>query len=175
MSQEKANAIKLEFERITNLSATVSLMKSGDEHKPSALSKGWCGVYVLMNDECVFKVGKAGAKSQARWSSQHYNLHEKTPSTLPKSILKNKAEFKTYYPVEKHGEIDSLSKKNFPDWIKNNMSRIEFLIEDSNPYALGLLEALAQFHLKPLFEGKKPSAKSDQLANRSGWPISAST
>lgn len=155
MSQEIADTIKVEFERLTSMSVSSTFMKSGKSHNPTTLQTGWCGVYVFMNDNCCFKVGKAGAKSKARWSSHHYNLDETTPSTLPKSILKHKDKFKEQYPVEKHGEIDSLSKSNIQNWIKSNMSRIEFLLEDSDDlFALGLLEALVQFHLKPIFEGK---------------------
>lgn len=114
-----------------------------------------CGVYVFMNDKGCFKVGKAGSKSKARWNSHHYNLDETTPSTLPKSIIKNKTKFKEYFPLELHQEIDALEKSNFQEWIKNNLSRIEFLFKDNGDlFTLNLLEALAQFHLKPIFEGK---------------------
>jgi hypothetical protein len=130
-------------------------MKNGKSHNPTTLQRGWCGVYVFMNDNCCFKVGKAGAKSKARWYSHHYNRDETTPSTLPKSIMKHKEQFKNQYPAEKHKEIDSLSKANIQDWIKTNMSRIEFLVKDSgDSFALALLEALAQYHLKPIFERK---------------------
>jgi hypothetical protein len=155
MSQQIADTIKAEFERLTNMSVTATFMKSGESHKPTTLQTGWCGVYVFMNENCCFKVGKAGAKSQARWNSHHYNLDETTPSTLPKSILKHKERFKNQFPAEIHGEIDLLSKTNIQDWIKNNLSRIEFLIKDSgDSFTLGLLEALVQYHLKPIFEGK---------------------
>ncbi|MEI7614581.1 MAG: hypothetical protein WCK63_16905 [Betaproteobacteria bacterium] len=155
MSQEIADTIKAQFERLTNMSVSATFIKSGKSHNPTTLQTGWCGVYVFMNDNCCFKVGKAGAKSKARWNSHHYNLDETTPSTLPKSILKHKEQFKNQFPVEKHTEIDCLSKLSIQDWIKNNMSRIEFLIEDcGDSFVLGLLEALAQYHLKPIFEGK---------------------
>ncbi|TWH76276.1 hypothetical protein LX59_01199 [Azomonas agilis] len=69
--------------------------------------------------------------------------------------MKHKEQLKEKYPSAKHQEIDLLSKSNIQDWIKNNMSRIEFLIKDNDdPFALGLLEALVQYHLKPIFEGK---------------------
>ena len=155
MSQEIANTIKVEFERLTNMSVSATFMEHGNSHNPTTLQTGWCGVYVFMNESCCFKVGKAGAKSKARWNSHHYNLDETTPSTLPKSIMKHREEFKRQYPANKHREIDTLSKANIQNWIKNNMSRIEFLIKDNgDSFALGLLEALAQYRLKPIFEGR---------------------
>lgn len=156
----KANTIKTEFEKLTGIDVRMSVMNQGDEHNPSPLPTGRCGVYVFFNDKCCFKVGKAGGKSKARWNSQHYNLDGKTPSTLPKSLMKHKDQLKEQYPSEKHPEIDALSKENIQEWIRNNMSRIELLIPDSsqqdfgNNFSLGLLEALAQFHLRPIFEGK---------------------
>lgn len=156
----KANTIKTEFEKLTGINVLMSVKSQGAEHNPSPLPEGQCGVYVFFNDACCFKVGKAGVKSKARWNSHHYNLDEKTPSTLPKSLMKHKDQLKEQYPSEKHSEIDALSKENIQEWIKNNMSRIEFLIQDSshqdcgNNFSLGLLEALAQFHLRPIFEGK---------------------
>lgn len=155
MSQEIANIIKAEFERLTDIGVSAKFMQNGQNHNPTTLQNGWCGVYVFMNEKCCFKVGKAGAKSKARWNSHHYNLDETTPSTMPKSIMKHKQRFKMQYPTERHHEIDSLSKLNILNWIKNNTSRIEFLIQDNgDPFELGLLEALAQYHLKPIFEGK---------------------
>lgn len=155
MSQEIANLIKEEFERLTNIDVLAIYMPKGLPHKPSTLQSGMCGVYVFMTDQHCFKVGKAGPKSKARWNSHHYNLDETTPSTLPKSIIKNKIRFKKLFPAELHPGIDALDKSTVQEWIKDNMSRIEFLIKDNgDPFTLNLLEALAQFHLKPEFEGK---------------------
>ncbi|GAB3543391.1 hypothetical protein GCM10027343_16720 [Noviherbaspirillum agri] len=155
MSQEIANAIKSEFEQLTSIRVAATYMSKGAAHIPTSLRTGASGVYVFMSGERCFKVGKAGPKSKARWNSHHYNLDETTPSTLPKSILKHKAEFKCHFPSEVHNEIDTLDKSNIQEWIRNNMCRIEFLLTDSSDvFALNLLEALAQFRLKPIFEGK---------------------
>lgn len=155
MSQEIANLIKSEFERLTKIDVSAIYMPKGSSHKPTTLQSGMCGVYVFMTETHCFKVGKAGSKSKARWNSHHYNLDETTPSTLPKSIIKNKNRFKKCFTVESHQEIDALDKSNVQEWIKNNMSRIEFLFkDDGDSFALNLLEALAQYHLKPIFEGK---------------------
>lgn len=155
MSQDIANLIKMEFENLTRMKVSATYMAKGQAHKPTTLQTGMCGVYVFMNDQHCFKVGKAGSNSKARWNSHHYNLDKTTPSTLPKSILKNKTKFKECFPGESHQEIDALEKSNFPEWIKGNMSRIEFLLEDNgDSFVLNLLEALVQFRLKPIFEGR---------------------
>ncbi|MBF0232978.1 MAG: hypothetical protein HQK65_08060 [Desulfamplus sp.] len=83
MNQKIANTIKAEFERLTSVDVSVTFMQKGKSHNPTTLQTGWCGVYAFMNEKCCFKVGKAGAKSKARWNSHHYNLDKSTPSTLP--------------------------------------------------------------------------------------------
>ncbi|MBL1270858.1 MAG: hypothetical protein COB25_000275 [Oceanospirillales bacterium] len=155
MSQAIANQIAEEFKGITGIEVSQKFMGNGPTHSPTSLQSGMCGVYAFMAGEDCFKVGKAGPKSKARWNSHHYNLDETTPSTMPKSIIKYKPRFKRSFPEEKHREIDELSKENIQEWIKENMSRMEFLIEDQGDgFALNLLEALVQFYLKPIFEGR---------------------
>jgi hypothetical protein len=74
---------------------------------------------------------------------------------MPKSIVKHKNRFKQLFPSELHLEIDSLEKSNIQEWIKMHVSRIEFLMTDNgDAFTLNLLEALAQFRLQPIFEGK---------------------
>ena len=53
-------------------------------------------------------------------------------------------------------KVKSLSTElNLKHWIMKNMSRIELLLNDSNDdFDSNLLEALVQFKLKPIFEGK---------------------
>ena len=156
MNQEVANKIAEEFRRITDIEVSATFMPNGSSHNPTSLQTGMCGVYAFMAGDCCFKVGKAGPKSKARWNSHHYNLDETTPSTMPKSIIKNRGRFKRCFPEAKHSEIDQLKKENIQQWIKGNMSRIEFLMKDqSDGLALNLLEALVQFHLKPIFEGRR--------------------
>ena len=154
MSQEMANKIKSEFERITNIACEAKFMRAGTEHEPTTLGRSKCGVYVFLNDSHCFKVGKAGPKSQARWNSHHYCLDETTPSTLPKSILKNKPKFKKCFPADKHSGIDDIKKENIRAWITNNLSRIELVIpKQEDRFALSLLESIAQYELRPIFEG----------------------
>ena len=157
MSQELANKLKEEFKQITNITCEATFMEKGENHKPTTLKKDEQGVYVFLLDEnTCFKVGKAGPKSPARWNSHHYNIDESTPSTFTKSILKDLDKFKTYFDSSLHSEIDNIKEqKNSKEWIQNNISRIEFKISSQeSAFALNLLEALIQFRLQPIYEGK---------------------
>lgn len=185
MSQELANEISKEFTEITNIKCTATYMEKGSTHTPTTLDSDKKGVYVFLIDEKIcFKVGKANSKSQARWNSHHYSVDKSTPSTFAKSILKNLHILKKYFnqeDIEKFesilnkysinqsefkDSIKNLDKKKVKDlsnelnlkiWIKNNISRIEFLLEntdDNIDFDSNLLEALIQFRLKPIFEGK---------------------
>lgn len=109
----------------------------------------------MVNDTICFKVGKAGSKSKARWDSHHYNP-KSSPSNLSNTILNNKEVVKEYFDKTKHNEIENLNENNISDWIKNNLTRVEFIIEsDKEDFSLNLLEAFLLFKLKPIFEGNK--------------------
>ena len=110
---------------------------------PSTLPKGKMAVYVFhWNNQC-FKVGKVGPKSQARYTSQHYNP-KSSNSNLSKSILKD---------IPTLG-IKDITDKNVGSWVKTNTERVNFLIPESLGIPLlSLLEAFLQCRLKPRFEG----------------------
>jgi len=153
--QSLADELKEEFVLITGIECDAVFLEKGIHHKPSTLGSKQKGVYVFLNSNCCFKVGKAGSKSKARWNSHHYNLDKTTPSTFPKSIIKDLERFKHFFPDNKHDEIDGLNAENIRQWIQNNTSRLEFIIsENETDFALSLLEALVQFRLKPEYEGK---------------------
>ena len=155
MSHVLAEELKMEFEKLTNITCRAQYFEKGNTHKPTTLKMDEKGVYVFLTENYCFKVGKAGPKSQARWNSQHYNLDTSTPSTFPKSIMQNLNRFKKFFPKNKHAEIDELCKQNIKQWIKENVSRIEFVIFANEPkHALNLLEALVQFRLRPKYEGR---------------------
>lgn len=155
MNQHVADLIKAKFERLTGIVISAKYMEKGHTHCPTMLQAGMCGVYAFTTETHCFKVGKAGPKSKARWNSHHYCLDETTPSTMTKSIMKHKVKVKAFFPQPKHAEINALSKETIQAWVKNNLARIEFLMPmQSDNFALGLLEALAQYRLKPIFEGK---------------------
>ncbi len=113
-------------------------------HKPpSNLPKGKMAVYVFFNKEYVLKVGKAGSRSQARYTSQHYNPGS-APSTLAASILKDENS------VQRYG----LNEENISNWIKESTDRVNFLLDaDMGKWVLNLLEAFVQCRLQPRYEG----------------------
>ena len=154
-SQRLADKLKEEFVLMTGIECEAIFLEKGIDHRPSSLSSNQKGIYVFLNANFCFKVGKAGSKSQARWNSHHYNLDGTTPSTFPKSIIKDLKRFKHFFPNHKHNEIESLNAENMREWIQNNVSRMEFIISvNETDFALNFLEALIQFRLKPEYEGK---------------------
>ena len=110
---------------------------------PRNLPKGKMAVYVFSDKERVLKVGKAGPRSQARYTSQHYNAGS-APSTLAASILKDKDAVQRY----------DLNKGNVSDWIKTNTDRVNFILDaDVGMWGLMLLEVFIQCRLQPVYEG----------------------
>lgn len=113
-------------------------------HKPpSALPSGKMAVYVFIwNGHCL-KVGKVGPKSQARFTSQHYNPASSS-SNLAKSL------------VAGHGKLglSGITESNAGAWIKANADRVHFLLNtECGVPVLTLLESFLQCRLKPVFEG----------------------
>jgi len=183
MSQELAELLKKEFENITDISCEVTFMEKGHHHRPTTLRDGKKGVYAfLLNDDVCFKVGKANSNSKARWNSHHYSVDKSTPSTLTKSMLSNLEILRDYFDDTDINKFEAILKKyglesigfksgikklekakvkrlstelGLKQWIMDNMSRIEFLLDDSDDdFDSNLLEAIVQFKLKPIFEGK---------------------
>ena len=110
---------------------------------PRNLPKGKIAVYVFSDKERVLKVGKAGPRSQARYTSQHYNAGS-APSTLAASILKDKDTVQRY----------DLNKGNVSNWIKENTNRVNFILDaDVGMWGLMLLEVFIQCRLQPIYEG----------------------
>lgn len=160
MNQQEANEISKQFKQITGIECNVCFMEMGKNHIPTVLERDKeQGVYVFLRGSTTFKVGKAGKRSQARWNSHHYNLDESTPSSFPKSFMNELEHFKTYFPTEIQLEMDNLNPQIVKNWIRNNLNRVEFKIDaQEGPLSLNLLEALVQYKLQPIFEGKKKNA-----------------
>ena len=123
--------------------------------RPSSLPKGSQAVYAfLLGDRCL-KVGKAGPKTQARFTSQHYG--ESAPSTLAKSILRERSRVAALLAADRHDEVDRLNPDSIGDWIEANTSRIHiFIPATANGFFLGLVESFVQCRFGPIFEGKAP-------------------
>jgi hypothetical protein len=110
---------------------------------PTELPRGKSAVYVFALPEQCLKVGKAGPRSKARFTSHHYH-HGSSPSNLAKSLLK--------FP-EQFGLAQTASHE-IGAWIKEKTYRINFLLDVGvGVAALNLLEAFLQCRLNPHFEG----------------------
>jgi len=112
---------------------------------PTRLPAGRMAVSVFAQGSEVLKVGKVGAKSQARYTSQHYNPGSAL-STLAASILAD-------------GERYGLSEADTPrvgQWIRESVDRFNFLIDERlGMRVLTLLEVFLQCRLSPRYEGFK--------------------
>ena len=120
--------------------------------RPASLPPSSEAVYAfLLGDRCL-KVGKAGPKTQARFTSQHgFNA----PSTLAKSILKYPGHVAALMPPARQPELEALGESSVGAWIERNTSRFHvFLPTSAGALALSLLEAFLHCRLRPVFEGK---------------------
>jgi hypothetical protein len=145
-----AKRLIADFEKVA-LIARVPISKSDilieelpAPHKPpSKLPLGFMAVYIFSFRGDCLKVGKSGPRSQARYTSQHYN---------PKSAMSNLA--KSLLATKGDRRFKKLNDENVSEWLKTNTDRVNLLL----PYEFGistltLLEAFAQCRLKPIFEG----------------------
>lgn len=114
-------------------------------HKPpTKLPANKMAVYIFIYNEQCFKVGKAGAKSQARYTSQHYGFN--APSTLAKSIVLDK----------KFIDEIVLEESQVAVWMRTSLSRVNLLLDQKyGADVLNFLEAFMQCALKPKYEGFK--------------------
>jgi len=117
-------------------------------HKaPNSLLKNKMAIYIFeWEDEDIYlKVGKVGSKSNARYTSQHYNA-KSSYSNLSKSILSHQEEM----------GMMGLTEENIGNWIKKNTTRTNILIDEKyGTCILSLLEAFLHCRLNPKFEGRQ--------------------
>jgi hypothetical protein len=112
---------------------------------PTKLPFGKMAVYVFYKGSEVLKVGKVGAKSQARYTSQHYNPGSAL-STLAASIVADR---------ERFGLAD-IDNGSVGQWIRENIDRVNFLVDERcGVPVLSLLETFLQCRLRPRYEGFK--------------------
>lgn len=112
---------------------------------PTKLPHGKMAVYVFTKGPDVLKVGKVGAKSQARYTSQHYNPGS-AMSTLAASIIADSAQH----------TLSEADAARIGLWIRESVDRVNFLIDESlGIRVLTLLEAFLQCRLNPRYEGFK--------------------
>ena len=110
---------------------------------PTRLPGGHMAVYVFSLGAEVLKVGKVGPKSQARYTSQHYNPGS-AQSTLAASMIGD---------AERLGLGDA-ERASIGSWIRSNVDRVNILIPaDHGVPVLTLLESFLQCRLRPRYEG----------------------
>jgi len=107
---------------------------------PARLPQGKMAVYGFWYKGEWLKVGMVGSKSNARYTSQHYNPAS-AQSTLAGSLLQD--------PRRSKG-IDA---STIGPWIKENCNRVNILMDNAdNSKLLALLEAFLHVRLKPRYE-----------------------
>ena len=139
-----------DFERVAELArspcaaSTIEVQIADPPHRqPASLPTGKMAVYAFFHDGQALKVGKAGAKSAARYTSQHYNPNS-AMSTLARSILTNPAKL----------GVAALDDAAVGGWIRENTARVNLLIPASLGLPiLSLLETFLHVRWKPRFEG----------------------
>ena len=116
---------------------------SAPHRPPSRLPVGKMAVYGFWWDGEWLKIGKAGPKSNARYTNQHYNPNSAV-STLAASLVRDK----------KMVGVPDFARSTPGDWIKSATSRVNILLPANNSKALlSLLEAFLHTRLKPRYEG----------------------
>lgn len=112
---------------------------------PTRLPEGRIALYGFWGDGGWLKIGMAGAKTQARYTSQHYNMGS-APSTLAGSIAKD----------PRMATIAGSDKAAVNAWVKTSCHRANILIDAAHGVPLlALFEAFLHVRLKPRYERKK--------------------
>ena len=110
---------------------------------PTRLPANRMAVYGFWGDGAWLKIGKAGPKSNARYTSQHYNPGS-AQSTLAGSLM-NDPRMLT---------VDGFDPKAVGDWVKIATHRVNILLPSHRRKELmALLEAFLHLRLSPRYEG----------------------
>ena len=112
-------------------------------NQPKKLPEGYSAIYIFVYETVdnyeYFKIGKANAKSNARYTSQHYGFN--ATSTLAKSLC-NDNQFISL----------GINEQNVKLWMLNNLHRINILIKSNNAIT-ELVEAVLHYAFRPRDEG----------------------
>jgi hypothetical protein len=113
---------------------------------PTRLPEGKIAIYGFWGDGEWLKIGMAGAKTKARYTSQHYNMGS-APSTLAGSIARD----------SRMTAIAGSDKAALNAWVKASCHRANILIDAAHGVPLlALFEAFLHVRLKPRYERKRP-------------------
>jgi hypothetical protein len=112
-------------------------------HKaPSSLPMGKMAIYAFWANGEWLKIGQAGPKSAARYTSQHYSLNSSN-SNLSKSLA-NDLRMK---------EVLIFDSQNPGQWVRASSCRVNILIPSNRrKELLSLLEAFLHARLRPRYE-----------------------
>lgn len=118
---------------------------AGCPHRQSSLPKGYAAIYIFAYKSATgyeyLKIGKANAKSAARFTSQHYGFSAR--STLAKSICGD----------DKFRQI-GIDQGNVKEWMLNNLHRVNIFISvEQGKAATELVEAILHYKFRPRYEG----------------------
>lgn len=112
-------------------------------HTPQKLPQNKMAEYAFFFNGKALKIGHAGASSNARYQSQHYNPNS-SPSNLARSILNDTSRV----------GVTGVNEFNIGNWIRRNTDRVNFLIPASaTNHTRTLLEAFLHHRWQPMFEG----------------------
>ena len=126
----------------------------GCPHIPRGLPKGKMAVYTFQRDGKYLKIGKVGPKSSARFKNQHYGPH-RAKSNLARSLL-----------ADADLAMCSLSENNIDQWIRNNIRRVDILIDErTDIFVLNFLEAFLHCKFRPKYEGFESQKRNCDAGN----------
>ncbi len=121
--------------------------------RPNALPADSQAIYAFFFGDTCLNVGKAGPKTQARFTSQHYG--DNAPSTLAKSIIKERGPILRLVPERVRVEVEALTIASVGRWLERNTCRLHIFLPAGAPSCvLALAEAFTQCRLRPIYEGK---------------------
>jgi len=109
---------------------------------PSSLPAGEMAIYGFWSSGQWLKIGMVGPKSQARYTSQHYNAGS-APSTLAGSLAHD----------QRMAGIADFDATAPGSWIKSSCSRVNVLLPATFSWELlALLEAFLHVRFNPRYE-----------------------
>lgn len=123
-------------------------------HTPPLLPAGCGAVYAFALADAssapcgagtVLKVGRIGARSEARFRSQHYNPRS-AGSTLASSLL-------TYRIMWPWLGIGHLDERDVKSWMLANLDRMHIFVPDDHPAVAASLEIYVRARIGSVFEG----------------------
>ncbi len=122
----------------------IKINNLGCPHDPTPLPSGNMAIYIFIHGDIVYKIGKVGPKSNARFQTQHY-FPESSKSNLAKSLLDDET-----------SPCCNLPPTEIGSWIKQNLTRIDLMLDSNiDVSVLNFFEAFLHCRYVPKYEGFK--------------------